>query len=384
MVNLTDIVGQDPVLEQLFKGLGGIRRPHAYIFAGPAGVGRRTTALALARTLLCHQPVTVVNGTWFPHLPADMPLPRACGQCPDCRMMADNAAHGDFHLIYKELAAFHNDPAVRSRVMQDLSIDVIRSFLIEPAWRSASRGRGRVFVIKQAELMSNVAQNALLKTLEEPPPGVTIILLAEQPEQLLPTTLSRCRLLRFGLLPRAFVRDKLVEQSLPPAQAEFWADFTDGAIGKAMAFHKLDLYETKRELLDHVAAMNRAGDAELGERLAKLSEKLADTIAKNSRQGQTEMSKTLAVRTAAGMLMELLASFFRDALTLAAGADRPLANRDQRLALNALTARMDRLSLVGAIEQLSELESLLWRNVNPKTIWDNVVITCASAPPLRV
>jgi len=298
-------------------------------------------------------------------------------------MMVDNA-HGDFHLIYKELAAFHDDPAVRSRVMQDLGIDVIRSFLIEPAWRSATRGRGRVFVVKQAELMSVAAQNALLKTLEEPPPGVTIILLAEQPEQLLPTTLSRCRLLRFGLLPRPFVRDKLLAQSVPPPQAEFWSAFTDGAIGKAMAFHQLDLYDTKRELLDLVAAMNRAGDAALGERLAKRSEDLADTIAKQSRQGQTEMSKTLAVRTAAGMLMELLASFFRDALTLASGTDRPVANQDQLPSLRALTARMDRLALAGVIEQLSELESLLWRNVNPKTVWDNVVITCASAAPLRV
>ena len=384
MLNLTDIVGQDRVLEQLYQGLCGIRRPHAYIFAGPAGVGRRTTALALARTLLCHQPATTANGGRFPALPADLPLPRACGHCHDCRMMADNAAHGDFHLVYKELAAFHDDPAVRSRVMQDLSIDVIRSFLIEPAWRSASRGRGRVFVIKQAELMSLAAQNALLKTLEEPPPGVTIILLAEQPEQLLPTTLSRCRLLRFGLLPREFVREKLLEQSLPPIQAEFWAAFTDGAIGKAMAFHQLDLYDTKRELLDHVAALNRAGDAELGDRLAKLSESLADTVAKTSRQGQTEMSKTLAVRTAAGMLMELLASFFRDALTLACGAGRPLANQDQPQPLHALAARLDRVALAQTIEQLSELESLLWRNVNPKTIWDNVVITCASAAPLRV
>jgi len=382
VLSLTDIVGQDRVLEQLFRGLCGIRRPHAYIFAGPAGVGRRTTALALARTLLCHTPTAAPNGPRLTGLPADTLLPQACGHCPDCRMLADNA-HGDFHLIYKELAAFHDDPAVRSRVMQDLSIDVIRSFLIEPAWRSPSRGRGRVFVIQQAELMSPAAQNALLKTLEEPPPGVTIILLAEQPEQLLPTTLSRCRLLRFGLLPRAFVRDKLVEQSLPPEQAEFWAAFTDGAIGKALAFHRLDLYDTKRELLDHVAILNRAGDAELGDRLAKLSESLAETVAKQSRQGQTEMSKTLAVRTAAGMLMELLASFFRDALTLACEAGRPLANQDQLPALQTLAARLDRRGLATIIEQLSELESLLWRNVNPKTIWDNVVITCASAAPLR-
>jgi len=384
MLNLLDIVGQDAAVAQLFKALGGVRRPHAYIFAGPAGVGRRTTALALARTLLCSQPLTQPNAGRYVDLAEDFPLRYACGQCTDCHSMSETGVHADLHLVYKELAAYHDDPSVRSRVMQELSIDVIRSFLIAPAWRSSSRGRGKVFIVRESELMSDAAQNSLLKTLEEPPPGVTIILLAEQPEQLLPTTLSRCRVLRFGLLPLDFVRGKLLAQQLPAEEAAFWAAFTDGALGKAMRYHSLELYPVKRELLEHVAAMNRAGDAELGEQLAKLSEKLADAVAKAAKQGPTEMSRNLAIRQSAGMLMELIASFFRDALTLSTGVQRPVASADQLPNLQALATRMDRVSLALVIEQLSELESLLWRNVNPKTIWDNVVITCASAAPLRV
>ena len=222
-------------------------------------------------------------------------------------MMAERHASG-LPPVYKELAAYHEDATVRDRVMQELGIDVVRK-LPDRARPAAhpSRGRGKVFVVREAELMSPDAQNALLKTLEEPPPGVTIILLAEHPQQLLPTTHSRCRIIRFGSLPKAFVREKLMQAAKPPAaqEAQFWADFTDGSVGRAIKLHEQGLYAIKRQIVSRVAAMNRAGDADLGDWLRKTNEDLAEGRIKETRVGDTEMAKTLATRQRRGCCWRL-------------------------------------------------------------------------------
>lgn len=398
-IELSDIVGQDSVVGRLQKLLSGGRMPHALLFAGPAGVGRRTTATALAKTLLCGKPVEFRAGSrpaapaggllmGLPEEPAadpSAPLYRqACGQCDDCRMF-EAGSHGDFHLIYKELARFHEDSSVRGRVMQELGIEIIRTFLIAAAARAPSRGRGKVFVVKEAELMSAAAQNALLKTLEEPPPGVRIILLAEQPEQLLPTTLSRCAMIRFGLLPVDFVTAGLTDAQIAPDEARFWAAFTDGSIGRALRLAQAGLYEIKRHIVGQLASLSRAGDAELGEELAKITDKLAtEAVSRAKKADGADLAKTLASRQAAGAMLELIASAYRDAMTLATGAQRPLVHADQPGEIDAISRRMEPARLASVIEHLSEFEQLLWRNVNPKIVWDNVVVSCASGARLAL
>jgi len=385
MVGLLDIVGQGEAIARLQRGLEGQRRPHAYLFAGPVGVGKRTTAVALARTLLCRNAHTQPNQGYLPHLGADFPLRDACGRCDDCRMV-DAGSHPDFLLVYKELAQYHEDPTVRQRVMQELGIDVIRSFLIAPAGRSPARGQHKVFVVREADLMSGAAQNSLLKTLEEPPPGVTIILLCQQAEELLPTTVSRCSLVRFGPLPREFIVQRLGEQGIDRARAEFWAGLTGLSLGESLRLEQQGLYEVKLDLLERAAAVGPAGDSELGEHLAKTMDKLAQQeIARSKAEGgSADLSANLAKRRAAATMLEILGSAFRDALYLSTHADLPLVHGDQRGCIEAIARRLGATQLAEAIEQLSQLESFLWRNVNPRVVWDNVVVTCASAAPLRV
>jgi len=375
MPQLLDIVGQDAAISRLELALAGERMPHAYLFVGPTGVGRRTTATALARTLLCAQPASIPNAGRFPSLDAAFPLRQACGQCQDCRMLTAGS-HPDFHPVYKELAQYHDDPKVRSRVMQELGIDVIRSFLIERAGRSASRGRGKVFVVTEAELMSQAAQNALLKTLEEPPAGVTIILIARQGERLLPTTRSRCSLVRFLPLPRDFVRRRLTEEGIKPTEADFWAGFTAGSLGRALRMSSRGMYALKREILRQIASPPADGKASLGERLAAAADQLADEAVAEAKQADgSALAKTLASRQAAAAMLELIAGAFGDALTLTTGADRPLVHADQHQAVAALAERFGPDQLAEIIEQLSDYERLLWRNVSSKLLWDNVAIT---------
>jgi hypothetical protein len=193
--------------------------------------------------------------------------------------------------------------------MQDLGIDVIRSFLIAPAGRSSARGRGKVFIVLDADLMSVAAQNALLKTLEEPPAGVTILLIAQQSEQMLPTPLSRCALIRFSLLPRQWVQDKLTGQSVPAAEAKFWANFTAGSIGRAMELSQRGLYPVKRKIVEDLAALGSGGgETDLGEKFSKIADDLAGAAVKANKQAMGgDLSKTLAVREATGILLELIA-----------------------------------------------------------------------------
>ncbi len=368
MIRLQDIVGQDSAVEQIVRGLSGARRHHAWLFVGPEGVGRRTTAEAMAQSLLCSQPAR--NGT-------------SCGQCEDCRLFEADT-HPDFHLVYKELARFHDDANVRNRVMQELSIDVIRQFLIAPANQGPVRRRGKVFVVRQAELMSVAAQNALLKTLEEPPAGVTIILLVERLERLLPTTQSRCAVVRFGPLPIPFVHERLLAADVSEPKATFWARFADGSLGTALRYAQSELYDIKYQLAEDLAHLPPGGDGNLAETLVKQTDDLATQAVSQAKKADgANLAKTLASRTAAGTMLELIASIYRDAITVAAGADRPLIHADQAPAIEALAHRFTLTQLADILDQLSRLEQMLWQNVNPKLVWDNVVITCSRPVPLE-
>ncbi len=373
LLNLSDIIGQGEAVSRLLANMSADRVPHAFLFAGPEGVGRQTTATALAAVLLCESPATDLMGRRS-----------ACGACESCRMMKAGA-HPDFQLVYKELARYHDDASVRSRVMQDLGIDVIRSFLIAPAGRSATRGRGKVFVVLEADLLSIAAQNSLLKTLEEPPAGVTIILVCLKPDQLLPTTRSRCSLIRFGPLPREFVTDRLAQAGIAPAEADFWAALTAGSLGRALELSQAGFYDVKRQVVEGLSRLSAGGDAKFAEALAKHTDTLAEAEVKRAKKDDdANLSKTLAARQATSAMLEIIAAAYRDALTCATGAQTALVHSDQSSAVRAIAGRFTPVELADILEQLSRYETLLWRNVNPKIVWDNVVITCASAAALNV
>ena len=112
---------------------------------------------------------------------------------------------------------------------------------------------------------------------------------------------------------------------------------------------------------------------------------LAGAAAKDAKakDGST-LSKNLASRTAAATVLEMLAGVYRDALKVRTGSGLPIVHADQAQAVQAIAARFGPAPLADILEQLSQYEQLLWRNVNPKIIWDNVVITLACAAPLRL
>lgn len=210
---LENIFSQDLAIATLRQALEMDRLPHGLIFAGMAGVGKRTTAEALAAIWLCENPKPAL----------------ACGTCQSCRLMTADT-HPDFHLVYRQLIRLEKE----QNKARDLSVDVIRDYLIGPANLKPNMGRGKVFVVEEAELMNASAQNAMLKTLEEPLGRTLIILLTDQPGVLLPTIRSRSQIVNFAPLKRDVIIQQLKGRGIDGEKADQAARFADGSLGLAV------------------------------------------------------------------------------------------------------------------------------------------------------
>ncbi|HTW94394.1 MAG TPA: DNA polymerase III subunit delta' [Tepidisphaeraceae bacterium] len=294
------ILGQRDAVEFLRHAAKTDRLPHGMIFAGPVGVGKATTAAALAQWFLCAAP----NGD------------TACGACESCRLMAAGN-HPDYHVIKRELIRYH-DKTGKSKGI-DLSIQVIRPELIEPANRKPMMGRGKVFIVEEADLMNAAAQNSLLKTLEEPAGRTIIMLLTASPDGLLPTVRSRCQLVRFAPLPAELVIDQLKSRGLSAAVVHGAAELSDGSLGGALRLIDDGIVEPAAELTSRIDALLR-GQAAAD--LAEWLKKNADAYAQRQLDRDELASKDAAARQGLALYLSLAARRLRAALGDANDPDR--------------------------------------------------------------
>ena len=176
-INWDQVVGQEHVKDVLKAALEQGRVGHAYLFSGPRGVGKTTTARLIAMTANCTGP-----------------LPKPCGECESC-LAVRNGSHPDV----LEIDAASNN-----------SVDDVRD-LREKVALAAMRGGKKIYILDEAHMMSRAAFNALLKTLEEPPAHVIFILATTEPEKIIPTILSRCQHYRFRRLTPEEIAGKLAD-----------------------------------------------------------------------------------------------------------------------------------------------------------------------------
>ncbi len=215
---------------------GAVRRdslPPALLFSGPEGVGKRHVAMALAQALNC--PAASAHG------PLEID---ACGVCPTCQRIA-RGVHPDVHIV---------EPGD----IGNIKVDQVRDVVDRAGYRPFE-GRRRVVVIDRADALIPQAQNALLKTLEEPPAGSVFVLVTARPDVLLPTVRSRCPQLRFQPLADDEVVAALVAAGRTEDQARALASDAEGSIGRALQASGGDVIES-REIavlaLEHAAASN--------------------------------------------------------------------------------------------------------------------------------
>lgn len=296
-VKLTAVSGQSRAIAQLTSALERRRVHHAWLFSGPPGVGKETAARAFAASLLCSQG-------------GEDPVVEACGSCGACDR-ASRGVHPDFivlmpeaELVARKLLAREDLPKSPSR---ELKIDQIRSMEAQLV-RAPLEGPRRVVLLLGADSLNAAAQNAFLKTLEEPPAGTHIVLVADAGDALLPTIRSRCVRVPFSPLPLDFVASRVREEKGASEEtARLCAALAGGSLGGALAISHEDL-EGRARLLEAVESLD---PADLRPVLA-----LAEEIGGKGRDSSD-------------LRLDLLALFYRDVALAAEGVgDESLANRD--------------------------------------------------------
>ncbi len=436
---LSDVRFQDAAQAQLQRALHAGRVPHAYLFAGPTGVGKEMLAARLAQVLLCshsgvgspgivdaapstpkpiEEPAVVdaTPGLFGPaederreepqglfgdvhassppgadateQLAADDPAPPAkrisadgtidaCGSCIECTLFAAGT-HPDFHRVHRMLAKFHPDSLVRNRKATVVSVDVIRHFLLGPIGRRPSRERAKVFLIIEAERMSESAQNALLKTLEEPPGDSYLILLAASADAMLATTRSRCQLISFGTLPTQFIVEQLTADGrISTDAATFLAELSQGSLGLAHRYNELGVMERVEPVCD---AMRRAANDPLSASKA-LQEIAKDLTVPLKKYQDDEEGDTNAARDAQLLVLAMTSTLLRDAQRLAVGAApivRPtLPRRASSYALRPADIRQ-------AARAIAAAEYQIGRNAHTGLIFDSLGVALNRAGALTV
>ncbi len=231
---LSHVRAQAAALRTIERALASGHVHHAYLFAGPDGVGKELAAFGLAQALVCE-----ARDSAEPSLFGPAPAPRflACGTCSSClrsvpREEERRPIHPDIVVIERGLYA-PQTIGRRTPETQDISIDQIRTLVLSRSAYAPHEGRAKVFVIRRVEEMSVSAANALLKTLEEPGAKTHFILLTSQPDALLPTILSRAMRVRFAPLPDDVVQSILQERGTDPARAHEVARLSGGSVEAA-------------------------------------------------------------------------------------------------------------------------------------------------------
>src|SRR3954469_8422686 len=228
-----DVVGHARLVDLLSRSVAGGTLPTSLLFAGPAGVGKQLTALAVAQALNCTN-TTTGSGLRAEGL-AGTPFD-ACGVCAACTRIA-RRVHPDVLFV---------TPGDSGAIKIDQVRDVVDRAQYRPF-----EGRRRVVIIDEADALVAPAQNALLKTLEEPTPSSVFILVAARPDMLLPTVLSRCPQLRFRPLSLEEMTAALIARGRTDADARAIAATADGSLGQAMQASAVEFRES-RELAQQV------------------------------------------------------------------------------------------------------------------------------------
>ena len=324
------VIGHAPVLAVLRQAVQRGRVPQSLLFAGPEGVGKHAVATALAQAVNC--PVRAKSG-------AD----DACGACNTCVRIA-KGLHSDVVTVDRGEDSIIKLKTLRERVLEAVGY---RPF----------EGVRRVFIIAADDLQFE-AQDALLKTLEEPPPSVILILVSAYPDTLSKTVQSRCRRLRFSPLSERDVARVLTERAgVDRAAANALAASSGGSVARALAEKTGDLADDREAALAVLASANRKVADQL---------KASAAFAKNSSDRRDREDLTARV--------DVLRSLLRDLGALAARKVDALANHDLESDLRALSSGFDLPRVTRGYAALAKAETALERNASPKIVADWIAL----------
>jgi DNA polymerase-3 subunit delta' len=293
----------------LRRAIASGRLAHAYLFEGPEGIGKRLTALALVRAVIC------TEGT-------------GCGTCPACRKV-DHNNHPDLHLLEPDGTT--------------IKIEQVRHIQKELSFRPLEAPK-KICLIDGADRMNQAAANALLKTLEEPSGEALLILLSARPESVLGTIRSRCQRLPFARLPQETLKGVLIEQlGVEEIQGHILAALSEGSFKKALGKDRTLYLERRQELLKALTALSPGSVLpifDLAQSLAEEKERLPD-------------------------ILDIFQAFYRDLLLYQHGRpENDLVNIDLIEKIRRLAAKESAAALLHKLESIAASRRQLDRNVN--------------------
>jgi DNA polymerase III subunit delta' len=324
------ITGHRPLLELLARAVARGTLPPSLLFAGPDGVGKRLTALALAQALNCEHPISADVDAGYD----------ACAACRQCGRIA-RGVHADVLVV---------QPGETGAI----KIEQIRDVVDRAGYRPFE-GRRRVVIVDGADALGLPAQDAILKTLEEPPSASVFVLITDRPDVLLPTVRSRCQRLRFGPLAPGDVAALLMrDHGVSAAEAHAAAAASGGSIGRAIE----NAGDRATEARD-VAARLLQGAAATTDPRRRLDG--ARLLTGGGAADRDELSRRLLA----------LSSLIRDLGLLGARADeRTLANSDLKPQLQSLLKSYDGDRALRAYSVVDRALDALGRNASPKIVAD--------------
>jgi DNA polymerase-3 subunit delta' len=319
------VVGHETAVALLDNSHKGDKLSHAYLFVGPPHVGKMTLALKLAQALNC--------------VGAEQP----CGDCASCQRIT-GLKHADVQVIGLD---------GRSEIGIDHIREMERSANLKPF-----EGRNRVFIIDGAEHLTTEAANCLLKTLEEPPPNVQLILITTNERLLIPTVRSRCQKLELRPLPIPVVERALVEQWAATAeQAQLLAKLSAGCLGWAVsAFLDESIPNERAEQLSSLLHITSRGRVE---RFACASQ-LSNQFAKN--------------RGAVRDVLSLWIDWWRDLLLIKGGCSDFITNIDRESTLYSEAESYHLTGIKGFIRSLQQAMEALGQNANPRLVLEVLML----------
>lgn len=305
------VIGHEWAVELLERSIRADKVGHAYLFVGPSQIGKTTLAKVFARALLCQG--------------EDIP----CGVCRACRLVQSDR-HPDVHLVAPD----------QDRVKIEDIRDLQRAVSLSPV-----EGAYRVCIISRFDVATPAAANSLLKTLEEPPGKVILLLTADRIESLLPTIISRCQVLSLRQVSTEQIGSALRTRGVDASQARLLGHLARGRVGWAIeASQNQEVLARRDQLLDELRGLVQGGYAHRfawAERLSREPDRIEDVL-------------------------DVLSGWWRDVLVVASGSGIQITNIDREAELSEWAVRY---GLAAAQQMLKGIRDTVWkldRNANQR------------------